>query len=243
MKTPSIFFAALLVLPLLAFASPQLYLAGDSTMSDKPADLPEFGWGQALPRFFADPTRVHNHAMNGRSTRSFINEGRWQKIVDALRPGDFVIIQFGHNDEKIDKPEVGTDVATVFPENLRRFVREVRAKQASPILATPVARRKFDAAGKLQPTHGAYPDAVRTVGASEKVPLLELERATSAWLQGTGDEPSKKFFMWIEPGKFAKLPKGSQDNTHFVEAGAVHVAELAVAEMRKQKLPLAQWLK
>ncbi len=234
---------ALLLLPLLAFAGPQLYLAGDSTMANKPADLPEYGWGQALPRFFSDPAMVHNHAMNGRSTLSFITEGRWQKIVDVLQPGDFVIIQFGHNDEKIDKPDVGTDVKTAFPENLRRFVREVRAKQASPILATPVARRKFDAAGKLQPTHGTYPDAVRAVALEEKVPLLELERATSAWLQATGDEPSKKFFMWIEPGKFEKLPKGSQDNTHFVEAGAVHVAALAVAQIREQKLPLAQWLK
>ncbi len=235
--------APLFFAPLLTIAAPQLYLAGDSTMANKPADLPEYGWGQALPRFFTDPTIVHNHAMNGRSTLSFITEGRWQKIVDALQPGDFVIIQFGHNDEKIDKPGVGTDVKTAFPDNLRRFVRDVRAKHAEPILATPVARRKFDAAGQLQPTHGAYPDAVRAVAKEEKVPLLELEQATSAWLQTTGDEPSKKFFMWIEPGKFAKLPNGSQDNTHFLEAGAVHVAELAVAQMRELKLPLAQRLK
>ena len=235
--------AALLLLPLMAAAAPQLYLAGDSTMADKPADLPEYGWGQALPRFFKDPAMVHNHAVNGRSTLSFITEGRWQKIVAALQPGDFVIIQFGHNDEKTDKPGVGTDAKTAFPENLRRFIHEVRAKQASPILATSVARRKFDAAGKLQPTHGAYPDATRAVAAEEKVPLLELEHATSAWLQALGDEPSKKFFMWIEPGKYEKLPKGSQDNTHFVEAGAVHVAELAVAQMRELKLPLVPLLK
>src|SRR5271165_3464793 len=112
-------FATLLHLPFLAFAAPntvpQLYLAGDSTMADKPADLPEYGWGQALPRFFSNPAIVHNHAMNGRSTRSFIDEGRWQKIVDALQPGDFVIIQFGHNDEKIENPKVGTGVKTTFP--------------------------------------------------------------------------------------------------------------------------------
>jgi lysophospholipase L1-like esterase len=226
-----------------AESPPRLFLAGDSTMADKPADLPEYGWGQALPRFFADPAMIHNHAMNGRSTRSFIDEGRWQKIVDELRPGDWVIIQFGHNDEKIEDATRGTDPQTTFPENLRRFLRDVRAKQASPILATPVARRKFDAAGKLQPTHGAYPDAVRAVAVAEKVPLLDLEQATAAWLQATGDEPTKKFFMWIEPGEFAKIPQGSQDNTHFVEAGAVHVAELAVAEIREQNLPLARWLK
>ena len=239
--------ALLPLLPLFAFAAPdstpQLFLAGDSTMADKPLDLPERGWGMALPRFFRDPAMVHNHAVNGRSTKSFIDEGRWQKIVDALRPGDFVIIQFGHNDEKIEDPARGTDPATTFRTNLRRFMREVRAKQASPILATPVARRNFDAAGKLQPTHGAYPDAVRAVAAEEKVPLLELERATSAWLQAVGDEPSKQFFMWIEPGKFPKLPEGKKDDTHFVEAGASHVAELAVAEIRRLNLPLAHWLK
>jgi len=212
-------------------------------MADKPADLPEYGWGQALPRFFKDPAMVHNHAVNGRSTKSFIDEGRWQKIVDELKAGDFVIIQFGHNDEKIEDPLRGTDPTTTFSENLRRFIKDVRAKQASPLLATPVARRKFDAAGKLQPTHKGYPDALRAVAAGEHVPLLDLENATSAWLQGIGDEPSKKFFMWIEPGKFEKLPEGKKDDTHFVEPGAVKVAELAVAQLREQKLPLAQWLK
>ena len=239
--------AILWLLPLLTFAAPaappQVFLAGDSTMADKPLDLPERGWGMALPRLFTDPAMIHNHAVNGRSTRSFIDEGRWQKIVDGLKPGDFVIIQFGHNDEKVEDPTRGTDPATTFRANLRRFVRDVRAKQASPILATPVARRNFDAAGKLQPTHGAYPDAVRAVAAEEKVPLLELERATFAWLQAAGEEPSKKFFMWIEPGKFPKLPEGKKDDTHFVEPGATHVAELAVAEIRRLKLPQARWLK
>src|SRR5262245_17617833 len=102
--------------------TPRLFMAGDSTMANKPADLPEYGWGQALPRFFADPAMVQNHAVNGRSTRSFIDEGRWQKIVDQLRAGDFVIIQFGHNDEKVANPKVGTDPKTTFSENLRRFI-------------------------------------------------------------------------------------------------------------------------
>src|ERR1035437_2481242 len=238
--------AAYSLLPCLVFAAappPQVFLAGDSTMADKPLDLPERGWGMALPRFFADPAMIHNHAVNGRSTKSFLDEGRWQKIVDALRPGDCVIIQFGHNDEKIEDPKRGTDPATTFRDTLRRCVRDVRAKQAAPILATPVARRNFAADGKLQPTHGAYPDAVRAVVTEEKVPLLELESATSAGLQAAGDEPSKPFFMWIEPGKYPKLPEGKKDDTHFVEAGATHVAELAVAEIRQLKLPLARWLK
>jgi lysophospholipase L1-like esterase len=237
--------SVLLMAPLLAFAAeaPRVFMAGDSTMANKPPELPERGWGMALGQFFKDPAMVHNHAVNGRSTKSFIDEGRWQKLVDELRAGDFVIIQFGHNDEKIEDPKRGTDPKTTFPDNLQRFVRDVRAKQATPILATPVARRKFDKTGKLQPTHGAYPDAIRAVASTEKVPLLELEKATMQWLQATGDEPSKKLFMWIEPGRFAKIPDGRKDDTHFVEAGATHVAGLAVAQIRELKLPLTTWLK
>ncbi len=226
-----------------AEATPLVYLAGDSTMATKPLDLPERGWGMALHGLFKDPAMIQNHAVNGRSTRSFIDEGRWPRLVAALQPGDFVIIQFGHNDEKVENPKVGTDPATTFRDNLRRFIRDTRAKKATPILATPVARRKFDKAGKLQPTHGVYPEAIRAVALEEKVDLLDLEAATSKWLQATGDEPSKKFFMWIEAGKFEKLPKGVEDNTHFVEAGAVHVAELAAAQIKEQKLSLAQWVK
>ena len=230
-----------------AFASaadaPRLYLAGDSTMANKPLDLPERGWGMALAPLFKDPAMVDNHAMNGRSTLSFITEGRWEKITTALKAGDFVIIQFGHNDEKVEDPKRGTDPKTTFPANLRRFVADVRAKGASPILATPVARRKFNTTGQLQPTHGAYPDAIRRVAAEEKVPLLELEKATSTWLQAEGDEPTRKYFMWIEAGKYAKIPDGRKDDTHFVEAGAAKVAAVAVAQIREQKLPLAAWLK
>ena len=241
------------LLPLLAVASatllraaaaaPLVYLAGDSTMAIKQLDLPERGWGQGLNGLFKDPAMVQNHAVNGRSTKSFINEGRWPRLVAALQPGDFVIIQFGHNDEKVENPNVGTNPATEFRDNLRRFIKDVRAKQASPILATPVARRKFGKDGKLTPTHGVYPDAIRVVAAEEKVPLLDLEKATSAWLTSVGDEPSKKFFMWIAPGAHPLIPGGRQDDTHVVEAGALHVAELADAQIKEQNLPLAKWLK
>ncbi len=226
-----------------ADAAPLVYLAGDSTMAIKELDIPERGWGMALNGLFKDPAMVQNHAVNGRSTKSFITEGRWARLVAALQPGDYVIIQFGHNDEKVENRAVGTNPATEFRDNLRRFIRETRAKQATPILATPVARRKFGKDGKLVPTHGAYPDAIRAVAAEEKVPLLDLEAATSQWLQETGDEPSKKFFMWLKPGEHPKYPQGRQDDTHFVEAGAVKVAGLAAAEIRELNLPLAKWLK
>lgn len=224
-------------------AAPTVYLAGDSTMANKPLDLPERGWGMSLGALMKADVKVDNHAVNGRSTKSFIDEGRWEKITQALQAGDFVIIQFGHNDEKKEDPKRYTDPATSFRDNLRRFIRETRARGAAPILATPVARRKFDASGKLQPTHGDYPAAVRAVAREEKVPLLELETATSNWLQTAGPDASKKFFMWIEPGTHPKIPDGRKDDTHFVEAGAVKVAQLAAAEIRAQAPQLAAWLK
>lgn len=226
-----------------AHAAPRVFMIGDSTMANKPLDLPERGWGMALGQFLTDPGMVHNHAVNGRSTKSFIDEGRWDKVMTELAAGDFVIIQFAHNDEKKEDPKRYADPAGAFRDNLRRFIRDARAKHASPILATPVSRRKFDAAGKLVPTHGDYPAAVRAVAAEEKVPLLDLERATAGWLQAAGDAGSKQFFMWIEPGTHPKIPEGRKDDTHFVTAGANAVAKLAVAQIREQKLPLAKWLK
>ena len=238
-------FAALATASLFSAPSavPRVFMIGDSTMANKPLDMPERGWGMALGEFLVDPAMVQNHAVNGRSTKSFLDEGRWAKVVAELKPGDFVIIQFAHNDEKKEDPKRYADPATTFPDNLRRFIRETRAKGASPILATPVCRRKFDAQGKLVDTHGAYPAAVRTVTKEEKVPLLDLEQATAKWLQATGDEASRKFFMWIEPGVHAKIPEGRKDDTHFVAAGAKAVAGFAAAEIRAQNLPLAKWLK
>ena len=235
--------ALLLSFASLVSAAPRIFLIGDSTMANKPADLPEWGWGMALGAFLVDPTMVQNHAQNGRSTKSFIDEGRWEKVRAELKTGDFVLIQFAHNDEKKEDPKRYADPATTYRDNLRRFISETRAQGATPLLATPVCRRKFNAAGKLTDTHGAYPDAVRAVAKETGVALLDLERATAAWLQAAGDEPSRKFFMWIEPGSHPKIPDGRKDDTHFVEAGAKKVASLAVADIRAQKLPLARWLK
>lgn len=225
-----------------ADSRPRIFLAGDSTMANKPLDLPERGWGMALAELCRDPAMVKNHAMNGRSSKSFIDEGRWDKLTTDLQAGDYVIVQFSHNDEKKEDPKRYTDPATSFRDNLRRFIRETRAKGATPILATPVVRRKFSPAGKIIASHGAYPEALRAVAREEKVPLLELERATTAWLERVGDEPSKNFFMWIAPGTHPKIPEGRKDDTHFNAAGAKKVAELAVAEIRTQQLPLTKWL-
>jgi lysophospholipase L1-like esterase len=224
---------------------PILHLIGDSTMADKPVDPPnpEHGWGQMLPLLFPAPGRIQNHAVNGRSTKSFIDEGRWQKVSDALRPGDCVIIQFGHNDEKTEDPARYAAPDDGYRANLTRFIQETRAKGAIPILATPVARRRWDAAGQLVDTHGAYPDAMRAVAELEKVPLLELNRLTTELEKAHGPEGSKKLHLWIEPGVYTRKPGGYKDDTHFSAYGATAVATLAVREMIRLGLPPADWLK
>jgi lysophospholipase L1-like esterase len=220
--------------------APRVHMAGDSTMADKPTDPPnpEHGWGQLLPKFFKDPAMIVNYAANGRSTRTFITEGRWQKLIDAVQPGDWVIIQFAHNDEKIFPNARGE-----FQDNLRKFLSDVRAKKANAILATPCARRSFDDAGKLVETHGDYPDVVRAVAKETKTPLLEMNQLTMQLEVGHGVEGSKRLHLWIGAGVYERQPEGYQDNTHYSAYGAERVAALAVQEMIRLRLPLIDWLR
>ncbi len=233
------------VLATAAFAAdaprvPKIHLAGDSTMADKPTEPanPEHGWGQLFPKFFSEPKMIVNHAANGKSTRSFLTENRWQKLVDALEPGDWVIIQFAHNDEKIFPNARGE-----FQDNLRRFVTEVRAKGANPLLATPCARRAWDANGHLINSHGDYPEALRAVAVETKVPLLELNQLTTALEIGHGIEGSKLLHLWIPAGVYTRQPGAYEDNTHYSAYGAERVAALAAQEIIRLQLPLKQWLK
>ena len=221
-----------------------IHMIGDSTMADKPVipANPERGWGQMLPVFFKDTVRVKNYARNGRSTKSFIAEGLWDKVVAELKPGDFVIIQFGHNDEKTGNPNVGTAPSGEYAANLLRFIREARGRQAIPILATPVSRRKFDGAGVLKNTHGAYAEAARKVAEAERVPLLELFTATEKLLQQLGPESSKRMFVWVPEGEFSPGSKKIQDDTHFNSYGASRVCDLAVAEIKSKAPALASHL-
>jgi DNA sulfur modification protein DndE len=191
-----------------------------------------------------DPALLVNHAVNGRSTKSFIAEGRWQKLVDALQPGDFVIIQFGHNDEKDKSPERYTAPRGEYTDNLRRFVRETRERGAHPILCTPVARRKWDeAGGALVETHGDYPDAVRDLARAEAVPLFDLLALTRALEQAHGVEGSKRLHLWIPAGVYERKPEGWQDDTHYSAYGAERVAALVVQEILRQQLPLQAWVR
>ncbi|MDQ4121454.1 MAG: rhamnogalacturonan acetylesterase [Acidobacteriota bacterium] len=237
----------ILVLNVFAFAQTQpitVYLAGDSTMAEKkPEKRPETGWGEMFQQYF-DPAKVkiENHAQNGRSTRTFISENRWQAIVDKLKKGDYVFIQFGHNDqskEKVDRYTPPDD----YRKNLIRFVEEVRAKNATPVLLTPVMRRKFDAQGKFVDQHGVYPGIVREIAKEYKVVLIDMHQTSEQVLVRYGVEESKKLFLQLQPGENANYPNGVNDNTHFNPKGAEEMARLVVAAIKDQKIGLRKYLK
>ncbi|MFN2578195.1 MAG: rhamnogalacturonan acetylesterase [Pyrinomonadaceae bacterium] len=221
-----------------------VFLAGDSTMAQKlPEKRPETGWGEMLGQFFKDgKVTIENRAQNGRSTRTFISEGRWQAIVDALQPGDYVFIQFGHNDESKEKMDRYTPPAD-YRNNLIRFVSEARAKKATPVLLTPVMRRRFDREGKLQDTHGEYPDIVRSVAAEYKVALIDMHHRSAALLTKYGAEDSKKLFLQLKPDESPNYPKGIEDNTHFNPLGAKVMARLVAEGIREQRLRLSRDMK
>lgn len=222
-----------------------VYLAGDSTMATKSvAARPEAGWGEFLqPNFDEKKVKFENHAQNGRSSKSFIDEGRWQKIVDSLKKGDYVFIQFGHNDEKTEDPKRYTSPNGTYRENLIKFVNEVRAKKANPVLLTPVMRRRFNDKGEFYDTHGEYPDAVRKVAAELKVPLIDLHRKTESLIKNAGVEGSKKIFLYLKENESPNRPKALEDNTHFSAYGAEQIALLAIEGIKEAKIELAKLLK
>jgi lysophospholipase L1-like esterase len=221
-----------------------IYLAGDSTMAEKlPEKRPETGWGESLQSFFdPDKVRIENHAKNGRSTRTFIEEKLWQAIIDKLKKGDYVFIEFGHNDAAKNRTERYTPPDD-YRRNLVRFITEVRDKDAIPVLLTPVMRRRFDKDGQFQDSHGEYPDIVRAVAAEHKAPLIDMHRKSERVLKQYGVEESMKLFLQLKPGENANYPNGIEDNTHFSPVGAEVMAGLAVEGIRELKLELARNLK
>lgn len=222
-----------------------VFLVGDSTMAQKLVSRrPETGWGEALQQYFdVDRVRVVNLARNGRSTRSFLTEGRWDALLEEVRAGDYVMIQFGHNDEKIDNPSVYADPQTDYPGNLRRFARDVRARWAHPVLLTPVARRRFAADGTVQDTHGAYPAAVRTVARTDSIPLIDMQRRSTAVLREYGEEDSRRLFLHVDSSaQHPNYPVGVRDDTHFSPLGAEIMAREVVEGIREEVPELAQRL-
>jgi lysophospholipase L1-like esterase len=222
---------------------PRVFLIGDSTMADKPLiGNPERGWGQVFPLFFQANIMIENHARNGRSTKSFIAEGRWNTVLERLQPGDYVMIQFGHNDAKKEDSTRYAEAHTDYKANLLAFVRDARAKNANPILLTPVVRRRFNAKGEFYDVHGDYPGVVREVAAMENVPLLDVHKRSMELLTQLGAEESNALFLRASPGEFSAIPNGKKDDTHFTWRGASQIASLVVEELRKIQSPLASYL-
>lgn len=247
-----------------------IYMIGDSTMANKPctgkdADNQERGWGQMLQQYF-DSTKVviDNHALNGRSSKSFIDEGRWQAVLNNLRPGDYVIIQFGHNDEK-PKEDRHTDPGSTFDDNLKRFIYETREKGATPILMNSIVRRKFyvdpnaviaddallNADGSemrtrrtlfggpqigdtLVDTHGEYVVAPRNVALETGCMFVDATKITHDYIQPMGPEKSKILFCWLPVAKYKTAPNGRKDDTHLNIYGGSVVAGLLSREIVKQ---------
>ena len=234
----------LLSLGLLADEPVRVFMIGDSTMAEKPLiGTAERGWGQVFPLFFESNVVFENHARNGRSTKSFITEGRWQTVCERLKPGDWVFIQFGHNDAKKEDSSRYAEPHTDYKNNLLRFVTEARAKGANPILLTPVSRRQFDKEGKLVDTHGDYPGVVRELAAEQKVPLIDVHKKSMQLLSKIGSDESRKDFVWIKPGFFTANRAGREDNTHFTESGALKTARLVADGLKELNLPLSKKLR
>lgn len=221
--------AAFLLIPAGAFAAPsphRVFIVGDSTASEYgPERAPRQGWGMQLQSFL-DPAawQVKNHAQSGRSSRSFIDEGWLAPVEKSLSRGDVLLIQFGHNDEKAEDPTRYNEPAQAFPQWLTRYIALARAKGATPILITPLARRKFERGSKIDQlldTHGAYSIAVRELAKREQVGLIDLDASSTAWLRALGDEASKPFYMHLPAQNLA-------DDTHLQARGATAVACLVV---------------
>jgi lysophospholipase L1-like esterase len=224
--------------------TPTVYLVGDSTMSDKnPKQYPETGWGMLFPDYF-DTTKLKiiNRAVGGRSTKSYVNEGRWDAVMSMVKEGDYVFIQFGHNDESKTDTSRGV-TADVYRVNLVRYIRDTKSKKAIPVLLSPVSRRSFDSTGRFYDSHWAYGKAVRAVAAEEKVVFIDVQQKSEVMFRQLGAEQAKKLFLWASPSEWTNYPNGIKDDTHFSPLGAQTVCELVLQGIRENKLALQKYLK
>ena len=212
-----------------------IYICGDSTAASyDPANSLMMGWGQALQEYLPG-IPVYNHAMAGRSTRTFLAEGRLDRVLEKIAPGDLMLIQFAHNDENAEKPERYVDPEQAYPENLRIFIREARGKRAIPVLMTPICMRLWEHGG-LQPSHGKYVEAVRETARMEKVPLIDLYSESFRLAAAAGEEGSKAMFLHLEPGEDSRYPEGARDNAHTRAAAARPFAAFVADSLRRMGL-------
>ena len=251
-----------------------IFTIGDSTMANKKleGENPERGWGQMLSRYFTDDITIDNHAVNGRSSKSFIDEGRWDAVLSKIQKGDYVFIQFGHNDEK-DDPNRHTDPGTTFDANLKKFVEDTRARGGIPVLFNSIVRRNFGKAdgnavanaikqddirngidpkapkdsieegATLIDTHGAYLISPKNVAKELNVTFIDLNSLTHKLVEGMGPQKSKELYLWVEPKTVPALPNGREDNTHLNVHGASVIAEMAVKAVAEAIPELQQYVR
>jgi lysophospholipase L1-like esterase len=221
-----------------------IYIAGDSTAATKTLDKrPETGWGQMIQEYFEQKVEIKNFAVNGRSSKSFIDEKYLDKILENIKEDNFLLIQFGHNDQKPDV-ERHTDPFSTYKEYLTKYIVGARAAGAKPILLTSVHRRFFDQYEKIEDTHGDYLAAMRELALDMSVPLIDVAVKSKALFEKIGIEKTKKIFLWLAIGENPNYPNGVEDNTHFCEEGARVIAELIVQEIVEQHIePLSELVK
>ncbi len=212
-----------------------IYIAGDSTAQGYDTTKTVMrGWAQMLPEFFDEHVTIVNKAKAGRSTKSFIAEDRWQGIIDSIKPNDYVIIQFGHNDAS-SKPERHASYPD-YKNNLLKMIQDAQAKKANPVLATSIVMRTFNGKALVDDRLLGYPAIMRQLADSLNIPLIDTYVKTRDLIIMMGDEPSKELYMWIPAGVDSIRPNGSQDDTHLQTPGAMAVAEIVAKEIKKQKL-------
>ena len=208
-----------------------IYVCGDSTAASyTPEQAPITGWGQVLPEFTGS-VPVENRAMGGRSTKSFLAEGRLQRIEKEIQPGDLLLIQFTHNDTS-DLVWRHTDPWTSFKSNLEIYVDTAILRRAQPVLLTPICRRYWRD-GVLLESHGEYPDAIRVLAAQRSVPLIDIYEKSTRLVRQLGEEESRKLYMYVEPGQFPAYPDGSVDDTHTRRPGAEAYARMTAEALRE----------
>jgi lysophospholipase L1-like esterase len=222
----------------MALEKQTIYLAGDSTMADYPPhQFPMQGWGKKLPLFIPDTVRVVNKAVCGRSSKSFIEEGILEEILNMIKPGDCLFIQFGHNDSKEDA-ERHTSPWSTYHQYLRQYIGGARSKGAQPVLISPLCRRHFDMDGLLINTHGDYPRSMEALAVQENVPFIDLNGRSAVAFKEMGDAKSREWLTWLRPGEHPNYPEGLEDNTHLNEQGAEAVARMVADAMVKLELKI-----
>lgn len=216
-----------------------VFLCGNSTVVDQNME-PWASWGQMIPRWFGPGVAVSNHAESGLTAGTFLAANRLDKVLDMMRPGDYVCCEFGHNDQK--ERAAGSGAWYNFSYNLKRFVDQVRGRGGHLVFLTPTQRRRFEGS-RIVETHGDYPDAMRAVARREGVPLIELHDMTRTFFETLGEEDSKRALVHYPPHTFPGQEKALADNTHFNPYGAYEIAKMVVMGMKQLGLPMASQLR